>query len=81
MKRVEIEWEDSSAYEGWTKIEHVKSNKPARCITVGWLLSSNKECVVVASTRSMRKGGPCNGDMCIPRSAITSIKTLKRGEK
>lgn len=69
-----VEWDDVSSYGGWADIEESKGNRPFRATMVGWELSRNKDCLVLATAFSEDE---CNGRRVIPRGCIKSIRRIE----
>lgn len=77
MKIVKIDWIDSQTVEaGLMTIEEIKTLKPLPCTTVGFLLSENKECVIVCDECWIDK--ECaNYIHLIPKPIIKKITILE----
>ena len=74
---VRIEWEDSSSTSRvWNTQEYLSSAKNQRCVSVGFLVHEDKECVVVAGHMGMDEYPDFAGDMRIPKSAIRKRRRL-----
>lgn len=73
---VEVKWLDSSSRAGgvWKDRDHVESNAPVECLSVGYVVARSKKHIVLAAHLAPAEAG---GDMAIPRSAITSMRKLK----
>ena len=69
-----VEWDDVSSYDGWRDAEEAKDNKPFQAKMVGWEISRNKVCLVLATAFS---GDECNGRRVIPRGCIRNIRRLE----
>lgn len=72
MKIVRVEWIDSCFRTGWNRKDALKQ-KPASCETVGFLMSKNKEAIVIASSIS---DDDCADGITIPIKCIKTIKNL-----
>ena len=89
MKRkwpiVEVEWEDSKGWPGWTHIEDVLAEASKACsltqYTVGYLIRRDRRYIVVAGSQAdTESSDTANGSMQIPRSAIRSLRILRERE-
>jgi len=85
MDLVLVEWLDAHSGRGWQTIEQLESAaEPLRCRSVGWLVRRTRECVVIAShisgAEQAEQGATISGqgDMMIPRVAITRIRKLRQ---
>ena len=74
LKIVEVEWEDSCTEGGWQRKGIAKEHTVSKCKTAGYLLSKNKERVVIS--QSMSDTGNVAEQIAIPRKCINSIKEL-----
>ena len=76
MKRVEIEWEDSTAIGGWSDSGDLEL---CQCKTVGYLVTKNRNRVVVVQSTSNGGGSEEHFDnrFGIPRKCIKKITELK----
>ena len=74
---VEIVWDDACSDAGWQSAKSVKF-EPQIVVTVGFLISENKNYVIVGHTYS---ADDYVGWFQIPKGMILSRKTLKRGKK
>ena len=82
MKLVLIEWVDSHSGRGWQEIEQLKSaSELLYCRSVGWVVSENKNTIVLVPHISGEKNVGIKlcgcGDISIPKRAVTKIRTLK----
>jgi len=80
MKLVLVKWLDSHSVNQWTELERLKKNcKPARCKSVGWLLTqSNGHILLVPHIAENDSHSPDGaGSITIPEGAITKIETLR----
>lgn len=74
---VMVGWVDSTRVAAWT---YAPPNlNVAECESVGWLVRSEKECLVVRPHRIVDTEGDVQhfGDMTIPRRCVTWIKVLR----
>lgn len=73
---VKVVWVDSQAETGWEKADHPVDRLD--CLTVGYLIYSDEEKIVVAASRG-RYGTEVeyNNRMVIPVSAIRSWRSLE----
>ena len=66
--------EDSATARGW---RGVKGHSPMDCISLGWLVSEDKDWITVSSTWDLDKSDPGVIDpLTIPRSAIRHISKV-----
>lgn len=86
MKRklVLIEWVDSHEGRGWRSISDIENTAELLyCRSVGWLISENPDCVIIASHISGEKNEGIKiyacGDMCIPKCSIKKTTVLRTG--
>lgn len=76
MKQVRIEWIDSlSGDTNWHLLDEKIDYKPLEVTTLGFVIESHTDYVVVAQSFAKRYPQYCN-TITIPRSAITRIETL-----
>ena len=74
MKLVMVEFEDSSSYSGWHKLDSWLDSI-SNCVSVGILCREDKKQIVLALSKSNSRN---YGDtMAIPRSCIKRIRYLK----
>ena len=72
---VRVEWEDSSSRSRiWNPVESLKEGANERCTSIGYLVHSDTECVVVAAHKGSYDYA---GDMRIPKRAIVKMRRLK----
>lgn len=69
-----VEWDDVSSYDGWRDTEESKTSKPFQARMVGWEISRNKDCLVLATAFS---DDECNGRRVIPRGCIRNIRKVE----
>lgn len=71
---VSVEWVDSCRPHGWTDIADLGEDyKPSHILTAGYLVREDDDCLIVASSQNVgRGGGQVDGIMCIPKVAILS---------
>ena len=67
-KIVVVYWSDAASSDGWDSIESYLEHTPIVCRTAGFLLTSTKNYVTIASTESTH--GQLNQAMSIPRTWI-----------
>ena len=67
-KIVVVYWSDAASSDGWDSIESYLEHAPIVCRTAGFLLTSTKNYVTIASTESTH--GQLNQAMSIPRTWI-----------
>lgn len=80
-KLVMIEWSDASRLsDGWMNVSEVPDAYLHKCVTVGFVISENKDGkILVPTIGDIEHPGNSHtyGGMLIPRKAILSEKTLK----
>jgi len=76
MKLVTIVWYDAYSLDSWCKkeVSLIQSVEPMMCDTTGYLLSKNKDTIVICHTYN--KDGQVCGVMSIPRKCISKINYL-----
>lgn len=76
-----IEWIDASRLSnGWMDLADIPDPYPHKCVTVGFLLSENRQGKVLVPTIGdfeHPENSHAYGGMLIPRSAIVSERRLK----
>jgi hypothetical protein len=84
---VEVEWNDSHAEAGWRSVKDVletaKKTHKVHCFTSGYLIASNAEFVLIASSYVPWTGNDTpeiSETMQIPRSAVINIRSLTLGK-
>lgn len=82
MKLVLIEWIDSHSGRGWQSLDEIKQcARLLYCRSVGWLVSENKDCKVLAPHISGEKNGDIElhgcGDLTIPKKSILKTTVLR----
>lgn len=76
---VRVEWEDSSSSSRvWNSQESLAAQKDQRCLSVGFLVHEDSDCVVIAGHAGLSEFPDFAGDMRIPKSAIRKRKHLWR---
>jgi hypothetical protein len=79
MKRdrmVLVEWNDAASTDGWRDRDAaVRDMTPLRCCSVGYVLKSTRQYIVMAASTS--ESGNVSQVGCIPRTCIYSIKELE----
>lgn len=76
-----VTWLDSfGCSSSWAEIERpLVAPKPITCRSVGWLLHSDEQCVVIVPHIARDSGSTVEqgcGDMTIPTVAVVSIEDL-----
>ena len=72
---VHVEWEDSSSRAHiWNDTEVLKTGTNQRCTSVGYLVHSDDQCVIVAAHKGEQDYA---GDMRIPRRAIVKMRRVR----
>lgn len=75
---VRVEWEDSSSTSRiWNSKEYLSSAKNQRCVSIGFLVHEDKDCVVIAGHMGVNDQPDFAGDMRIPKTAIRKRKRIK----
>lgn len=76
-KLFRVEWEDSSSFSRvWNSKESLSASKNQRCVSVGFLVHEDKDCVVIAGHMGLNEQPDFAGDMRIPKSAIRSRRRM-----
>ena len=74
-KKVEITWLDTVGCMEWVLLEDTLKMKPTETKSVGYLIKSSRDKVIIAATyNSMGSYGDRN---VIPRGCIKSVKVLE----
>lgn len=74
---VEVEWEDSSGYEGWhSKAEHIAAGVGV-CRSTGYLLKSSRKAITLVQSLDDRgKHFKVADSINIPRGAVKAMRKL-----
>jgi len=68
-----VRWTDITSYDGsWMGLEEAKALKPAQMETLGWIIRSEENYIVVVSTMDSSEDLVGNVN-AIPRNAISEI--------
>ena len=79
LRMVEVEWVDSCVNGGWrTRQEYLEAPGVSQCRTVGYLLRSSRQEVIVV--QSLNNYGGAADSMTIPRSSVKKIRCLEAKE-
>ena len=73
-------WSDIISDSSWTNISQLKKSKTAVCITMGWLLSTNKKTYVFIGDVTFNEDGTINeggNSTVIPKSNVLKLKEIK----
>jgi hypothetical protein len=73
-----VTWRDACTYSGWRdrKTAH-KETVPAACLSVGWLLASNKKEVIIYATKALDdEDTDVNSLIAIPASWVEKVEAL-----
>ncbi len=73
-KIIHLEWVDSTSMQGWVN-DYKTPN--VNCVSVGLLVSENKESITIASNKSLGFENAYGQYMTIPKCAIKKRKWLK----
>lgn len=76
-----VEWEDSARpLSEWRYIDDAPSMEIIRCLSVGWVISENKQLLMLAPNIGNvdSESEQACGFMRIPKKSITSIKVLEK---
>lgn len=76
---VAIEWRDSSSIEsGWVPKDSINDLRPSECLSVGFILSEDKERIVICPhlSNTNQSSPMVNGGMVILKKQITRIHKL-----
>jgi len=75
-----VEWEDSSRLgDGWIDLGEVRDPAPHRCVSVGYLVKSNRRGKVIVPTIAdveHPENSHAHGGIMIPSCAILSVRRL-----
>jgi len=69
-----VEWDDVTTNTAW--VEEGENEEPLRVHSVGWLVASNKESIIISPMRS--DNGRCSDRQLIPRRVIVSKRVVER---
>lgn len=73
-----IEWLDAEGGSSWKPEADVATARPAHCISVGFVVAENKECVVLV--QSLDPGNStADNHLVIPARNIEAQVTLRKG--
>ena len=72
---VEVEWRDSVSRGRWSTREDYSKETPANCTSVGYLLKSDREKVIIV--QSTEEKSYVLDSITIPRSCVQAIRKLK----
>jgi hypothetical protein len=75
LKIVRVEWVDAFSVDEWAEIKEVAGNDEIEMVTVGILLVSKKEHVIVANTHDA-VNEKCAGSITIPRGCIKNYRVI-----
>ena len=73
-------WSDIISDSQWSNISQLKKSKTAVCITMGWLLSTNKNTYVFIGDINFNEDGTINeggNSTVIPKSNILKLQEIK----
>ena len=75
LKIVRVEWVDAFSVDEWSEIKEVVGNDEIEMVTIGILLVSKKEHVIVANTHDA-VNEKCAGSITIPRGCIKHYRVI-----
>ena len=75
-RMVYVEWEDSAGSTRWMDLERATQFKTSQCETLGYLIKSDRQHIVVASCRCPDTDEVSHLD-AIPRSCIRSMWSVE----
>lgn len=76
MKLEAIVWDDSTSMSGWVKASSLPTESDL-IHSVGWVVSENKKCVVLASHVVQSEEDPqVDGHITIPKCAIVKRRKI-----
>lgn len=84
MRLVIVDWVDSAAGSGWREIASFGEDETVRCRSVGWIVRDTKMALQLVSHIGLDDAESCeqaSGDMCIPKAAITRVRTLQERKR
>ena len=73
-------WSDIISDSSWSPLQQIKKSKTAVCITMGWLLSTNKNTYVFIGDINFNEDGTINeggNSTVIPKSNILKLQEIK----
>lgn len=76
---VQVDWVDSQCIHGWHRLEELSSLAASQVITVGFLVSEDKESVTVCA--GVAETTEHSNIHVIPRFAIQRVTILKKKER
>ena len=79
-KFYKVWWSDIISSPNWETIPQLKKSKTAICITMGWLLSTNKNTYVFIGDVNFNEDGTINeggNSTVIPKSNVLKLKEIK----
>lgn len=76
MKHVKVTWLDAMSVDGWTPILEAKKLKPAKMITIGYLVTQSAHCLVVASSWN-KENKEVGSFIAIPAPWVVSMIEIK----
>jgi hypothetical protein len=70
-----VKWKDIISKDDWLKVSEAEKTHPQLFISVGWLLSRSKECLVMTSCYSP-EDDTVGAVLSIPTGTLVSVKKL-----
>lgn len=75
--RVEVDWVDSASRGRWDSIENYRKEVPAYCRSIGYLITKNKNVVILLQTQGCNTANDALDAITIPRGCIQRIRRLR----
>lgn len=76
---VEVRWEDSTSFGGWKTREQYAREKPAECVSAGYLLSRTRQAVTLVMSQCVEAERDTMDGLVIPAGAVRAIRRLGYG--
>lgn len=73
---VQVTWIDITSVTRWESLQHHQQQEPLDCVSVGYVIRSDKKQMTIAQTLCL-SNGDVTESLVIPRSVIRNIKVLK----
>ena len=73
-------WKDIQSDSSWSSLTTIKKSKTAVCITMGWLIATNKQNYVFIGDINFNDDGTINeggNSTVIPKTNILKLKEIK----
>lgn len=82
LRIVEVDWVFSCNHTGWHSRQEAHKREVARCMTIGYLVSSSRTHLTIAQCRADKGDGDEEVENCfvIPRACVKKIRFLHEKE-